>query len=111
MSKIDEATKLARLERIRLRLTRNARGLTEAEIADELRLERRTVNNCLRELEIHGKALKDGLYWFPLVLKESRLRPFDLSPSFARNGELLGYGFSCRKRSTDLRELRQLLEE
>jgi len=64
-------------------LTRNARGITEGEISDEVNLGRRTVNNYLRELEDRGKAFKDGLYWYPLVLKESRLRPFDLSPEEA----------------------------
>jgi predicted DNA-binding transcriptional regulator YafY len=83
MPRIDDEDKRSRLERIYLLLTRNARGLTEAEIADEVRLDRRTVNNYLRELEYQGKALKDGLYWFPLVLKESRLRSFDLSPEEA----------------------------
>lgn len=83
MPRIDDEDKRQRLERIHLILTRNARGLTEAEIADEISLERRTVNNYLRELEFQGKALKDGLYWYPLVLKESRLRPFDLSPEEA----------------------------
>jgi CRISPR-associated endonuclease/helicase Cas3 len=83
MPKIDEAAKGQRLERIHLLLARNARGITEAEIADEIRLERRTVNNYLRELEFQGKAIKDGLYWYPLVLKESRLRTFDLSPEEA----------------------------
>jgi CRISPR-associated endonuclease/helicase Cas3 len=83
MPKIDEATKLRRLERLDLLLTRNARGLTEAEIAEELGLERRSVNNYLRELEDRGKVFKDGLYWFPLTLKEGRLRSFDLSPEEA----------------------------
>ena len=83
MPRIDDEDKRNRLERIYLLLTRNARGLTEGEIADEVRLERRTVNNYLRELEFQGKAFKDGLYWFPLVLKESRLRTFDLSPEEA----------------------------
>ena len=83
MPKIDEATKQQRLERIYLLLTRNARGLTEAEIADELSLERRTTNNYLRELEFQGRTFKDGIYWYPLVLKESRLRSFDLSPEEA----------------------------
>ena len=59
MPKIDEATKQQRLERIYLLLTRNARGLTEAEIADELSLERRTTNNYLRELEFQGRTFKD----------------------------------------------------
>ncbi|NOH03076.1 MAG: CRISPR-associated helicase Cas3' [Chloroflexi bacterium] len=83
MPRIDDEDKRNRLERIFLLLTRNARGLTEAEIADEIRLERRTVNNYLRELEFQGKAFKDGLYWFPLALKESKLRSFDLSPEEA----------------------------
>jgi CRISPR-associated endonuclease/helicase Cas3 len=83
MPRIDDEDRRNRLERIHLLLARNARGLTEGEIADEVRLERRTVNNYLRELEFQGKAFKDGLYWFPLVLKESRLRTFDLSPEEA----------------------------
>jgi predicted DNA-binding transcriptional regulator YafY len=83
MPRIDESTKLQRLERISLLLMRNARGLTEGEIAEEIRMERRSINNYLRELEDQGKAFKDGLYWFPLVLKESRLRSFELSPEEA----------------------------
>jgi CRISPR-associated endonuclease Cas3-HD len=83
MPKIDETTRQQRLERISLLLMRNARGLTEGEIADEMRMERRSVNNYLRELELQGRAFKDGLYWFPLVLKESKLRSFDLSPEEA----------------------------
>ncbi|MCL4530624.1 MAG: CRISPR-associated helicase Cas3' [Chloroflexi bacterium] len=83
MPRIDDTAKQQRLDRIHLLLARNARGVTEAEIADEINLERRTVNNYLRELEFQGKAFKDGLYWFPLVLKESRLRSFDLSPEEA----------------------------
>src|SRR3972149_2114623 len=83
MPRIDDTARQQRLDRIHLLLTRNARGVTEAEIADEINLERRTVNNYLRDLEFQGKALKDGLYWFPLALKESRLRSFELSPEEA----------------------------
>lgn len=83
MPRIDDNTKQQRLERIHILLARNARGVTEGEIADEINLERRTVNNYLRELEDQGKAFKDGIYWFPLVLGESRLRPFDLTPEEA----------------------------
>jgi CRISPR-associated endonuclease/helicase Cas3 len=83
MPKIDEATRQQRLDRISLLLMRNIRGLTEGEIADEVQIDRRTVNNYLRELDYQGKAYKDGIYWFPLVLKDSRLRPFDLSPEEA----------------------------
>ncbi len=83
MARIDDATKKDRLDRMYLILSRNPRGLTEAEIADEINLERRTANNYLRELEEQGKTFKDGIYWFPLVLRESRLRSFDLSPEEA----------------------------
>ena len=83
MPKIDEATKQQRLDQIHLMLSRHTLGLTEAEIADEIGLERRTTNNYLRELETQGKAYKDGLYWIPFKLKESRLQPLDLSPEEA----------------------------
>jgi CRISPR-associated endonuclease/helicase Cas3 len=83
MPRIDDETKQQRLERISLLLMRNARGLTEGEIADEIRMERRSVNTYLRELEFQGKAFKDGLYWLPFALKETKLRSFDLSPEEA----------------------------
>ena len=40
-------------------------GLTEAEIAEETGLDRRTVNNYLRELDEDGHAHKKGRKWFP----------------------------------------------
>jgi len=83
MPRIDEATRQQRLDRLHLLLTRHPLGLTEAEIAAETGLERRTVNNYLRELEFQGRAYKDGLYWLPLQLREARLRPLDLSPEEA----------------------------
>ena len=83
MPRITDADKRSRLERIYLLLKRNSRGLTEAEIADEVNIGRRTVNTYLQDLEFEGKAFKDGIYWFPLVLKESQLRPLDLSPEEA----------------------------
>jgi CRISPR-associated endonuclease/helicase Cas3 len=83
MPKIDESTKQQRLDRLYLLLRRHPRGITQSEIAEEVGLELRTTNNYLRELEDRGKIYKDGIYWFPLVLKESQLRPFDLSPEEA----------------------------
>jgi CRISPR-associated endonuclease/helicase Cas3 len=83
MPKIEETTKQQRLERLHLLLTRHPLGLTEAELAEETGLERRSVNNYLRELETQGRAYKDGLYWLPFLLKEGHLRPFDLSPEEA----------------------------
>ena len=83
MPRINDDDKRDRLERIHLLLKRHPRGLTEAEIADEVNIGRRTVNTYLQELEFQGKAFKDGIYWFPLVLKEAQLRSFDLSPEEA----------------------------
>src|SRR3972149_11476971 len=83
MPKIDEATKQQRLDRIYILLRRHTHGITQTEIADEVGLEPRTTNNYLRELEDRGKAYKDGIYWLPLALRESQLRPFDLSPEEA----------------------------
>lgn len=83
MPRITDDDKRSRLERIHLLLKRNPRGLTEAEIADEVNIGRRTVNTYLQDLEFEGKTFKDGIYWFPLVLKESQLRPLDLSPEEA----------------------------
>ena len=83
MPRIDEKTKLQRLERVLILLQRHDQGLTEAEITEELRYERRSTNNYLNQLEREGKAYKHGLYWYPLKLKESRLRSFDLSPEEA----------------------------
>ena len=45
-----------------------------------LNMERRTVNNYLRELEIEGKLYKDGLLWSVLPYHRARLRRLDLSP-------------------------------
>jgi DNA-binding transcriptional regulator LsrR (DeoR family) len=39
-------------------------GVKESEIAQELGLDRRTVNNYLRELEAHERAEKSGWMWF-----------------------------------------------
>lgn len=83
MPRITDDDKRSRLERIHLLLKRNPRGLAEAEIADEVNIGRRTVNTYLQDLEFEGKAFKDGIYWFPLILKESQLRPLDLSPEEA----------------------------
>jgi|GEM_PF-13513 len=83
MPRIDELTKQQRAERIWLTVKSNPNGITEAEIAAELNMERRTVNNYLRDLEYEGKIFKDGLAWFPLNLQGTRLRTFDLSPEEA----------------------------
>ena len=83
MPRIDDLTKQQRAERIWLTVKANQLGITEAEIADELNMERRTVNNYLRDLEYEGKVFKDGRSWYPLNLRGTRLQSFELSPEEA----------------------------
>ncbi len=83
MPRIDSASKEQRKERIWLKVRASPNGIREREIADELVMERRTVNNYLRELEFEGRIIKDGLLWYPAPWQETRLRPFDLSPEEA----------------------------
>ena len=40
-------------------------GLEESELEEETGIERRTLNNYLRELDQEGKAHKKGQRWFP----------------------------------------------
>jgi DNA-binding NarL/FixJ family response regulator len=54
----DKESKLYRLLR-RLRW-----GVREAEIAEELGWQRRTVNNYLRQLKVDEKAKREGRSWF-----------------------------------------------
>jgi len=65
MARLREGEKLARSSVILQLLRRHRLGLREVEIADELRLERRTVNNYLRELDEQQKAHRHGRLWFP----------------------------------------------
>ena len=39
-------------------------GMREKEISEELGVDRRTINNYLRELEDEGKASHDGWVWY-----------------------------------------------
>lgn len=45
-------------------LQRHDFGLRESEIADMTEMDRRRVNNYLRELKEEDKAYKDGWEWF-----------------------------------------------
>ncbi len=82
MPRVSENTKRERLERVEILLQRSD-GLTEDEIAQTLNFERRTTNNYLREMEITGKASKDGPFWFALSTRMPVLRKFELQPEEA----------------------------
>lgn len=45
-------------------LRRHEFGLREAEVAEMLGWERRTVNNYLHDLETRGRAYREGCLWY-----------------------------------------------
>ena len=80
MPKVDQATCAERKTRVFLTLRRYPLGLTEAELEQMTDIQRRTLNNYLRELETEGKVYKDSVTLAALPWEQSRLRKFDLSP-------------------------------
>ncbi|NWG18454.1 MAG: WYL domain-containing protein [Chloroflexi bacterium] len=83
MAKIAQSTKTARLDRILLLLKRAPNGLKEQEIAKELGLERRAVNNYLRELEAKGYIYKDDICWHLVPYQPATPRQLHLEPEQA----------------------------
>lgn len=80
MPKVDQATYKGRTERVFLALRRHQTGLSEAELEQITSIQRRSLNNYLRALEIEGKVYKDGITWAALPYDQVQLRKFDLSP-------------------------------
>jgi CRISPR-associated endonuclease/helicase Cas3 len=78
-----ERTRQERVERVLLTVRANAEGLTEAEIAEMLGLQRRSVNNYLRELEYTGQVYRESGLWLPSRSDQMRLHRLDLSPEQA----------------------------
>ncbi|MGB4678226.1 MAG: WYL domain-containing protein [Aggregatilineales bacterium] len=78
-----EKTRQARIERTLMTVRAHPDGLTEAELADLLDLNRRTVNNYLRDLELQGQLYREGTLWFAVRSSSMRLRPLDLTPEEA----------------------------
>lgn len=82
MARIDEASLKARVERVWLLLKRHTDGLTEAEIAEMLGFEQRTVHNYLKD-HLAGQVHKQGKYWFADAWQAITLRKFELEPEEA----------------------------
>lgn len=78
MPRISEESKQRNKEQV-LMLIHRHQGLREAEIADLLPIERRTLNNYLNELEREGKVYKDGLNWLATDNAGTWLRRFELA--------------------------------
>lgn len=68
----------ARMERIFLLLKKHSQGLRESEIADALRIHRRSVNNYLADLEREGRIYKDGVLWLPHSFTPAVIRPLEV---------------------------------
>lgn len=83
MARVEGSVKQRNKERAWLWVKRSPQGITEGELEDAIGIQRRTVNNYLRELEYEGKIYKEGLLWFALNFEGTRLRSFDLEPEEA----------------------------
>jgi CRISPR-associated endonuclease/helicase Cas3 len=81
--RLSDTTRRERLERVELLLQRHPDGLREAEIAESLNFERRTVNNYLRELEVQGHVYREDQVWFALSHRDMVLRRLKLQPEEA----------------------------
>jgi len=81
--RVTDSAKQRNVERVWLTVKRRPDGITEAEIEERTRIQRRTVNNYLNELRDEGRIEKDGTLWYPLDFEETRLRALDLTPEEA----------------------------
>jgi predicted DNA-binding transcriptional regulator YafY len=73
----------ARKERVYRLLRKHPDGLRESEIAEQLDIERRSVNNYLNELWSEGKVYKDSVYWIAEEITPAIIRPLELEPEEA----------------------------
>lgn len=64
MSRLFEGEKEQITEKLYRLLHRHNNGLRESEIAEMAQMDRRRVNNYLRELQADEKAYKEGWEWF-----------------------------------------------
>ncbi|MEM7539398.1 MAG: hypothetical protein AAF639_44995 [Chloroflexota bacterium] len=65
MARLREGEKQQVLMRVQQLLNRSQNGIKESEMAQLMSMDRRRLNNYLRELQQSGKANKDGRAWFP----------------------------------------------
>lgn len=83
MPRVTDSTREQGIDRVWLTVKRHPNGVTEREVADFTRIERRTVNNYLNVLRDIGKVGKDGALWFAVDFDATRLRAFELTPEEA----------------------------
>lgn len=84
MPRISSDDKNARLERIYRHVKKFPDGIKSSEIARDLGLDRRIVDDYLKELQSQWKVDKpDGPRWFPVNVRPMTLRPLELEPEEA----------------------------
>ncbi|GIK40701.1 MAG: hypothetical protein BroJett011_45340 [Chloroflexota bacterium] len=85
MANIGQDAKRQKMELVYQVVKRYRDGVKEIEIAEELNIDRRNVNNYLRDLEIEGKVYKEEYspLWFALPYQSVKLRPIELPPEEA----------------------------
>lgn len=64
MARLRKGEKSQKENQVQRVLWQHIFGIREAEIADELGWDRRTVNNYLRKLKKQGRIYKEGRSWF-----------------------------------------------
>lgn len=79
MARIEDRQKQEIKQQIWLKVQQNP-GIRTAEIAEQLQLERRRVQNYLAELRDEGKIEQEGWGWHALEFSGPRLYRFELSP-------------------------------
>ena len=79
MPRIEDQHKQEIKQQIWLKIQQN-QGIRTAEIADQLKLDRRRVQNYLAELRDEGKIEQEGWGWLSLEFRGPRLYRFELSP-------------------------------
>ena len=83
MARIDGPSEQQTRDRVWIIVRRHPNGISAKEVAAELGMERRTVDNYLAKLDNEGRIFKEGIYWLSLPYEEVKLRPFDVSPEEA----------------------------
>ncbi len=81
MPRIPEEKKSDRQERVYRLIQSHPDGISEREIADEINIDRRSINNYLFELTMKGKIDKEGQWWF--ALPSVIIRHFEPDPEEA----------------------------
>ena len=79
MPRISGELKERRKERIWM-LVRQHRGIRQKELSNLSKIDNRTVNNYLSELEYEGRVYKKGVLWFEQEFQATQLRQFEMLP-------------------------------